>query len=164
MTNSKEKMLYFNTFKIFPWFIGFLLGYYQSILKWELIWKHSFWGYLFFCLATSPHRCDEGTITKNPTFVLPRIGIYIGIYYWKCHTVKEDRKKWFLCRVCVCSTSHACVKYGTELRITYLYILIQGRLFHYIRHRGLILGPYKVNICIPCHRRGVRSYGKLPSR
>ena len=85
---------------------------------------------------------NEGTITNYPTFVLPRIGIYIGIYYWKCHTVKEDRKKWFLCRVCVCSTSHACVKYGTELRITYLYILlIQGRLFHYIRHRGL-LGPY----------------------
>ena len=103
-------------------------------------------------------------LTKYPTFVLPRIGIYIGIYYWKCHTVKEDRKKWFLCRVCVCSTSHACVKYGTELRITYLYILIQGRIFHYIRHRGLILGPYKVNMCISCHRRGVWSYGKLPSR
>ena len=32
-------------------------------------------------------------LTKYPTFVLPRIGIYIGIYYWKCHTVKEDRKK-----------------------------------------------------------------------
>ena len=40
-------------------------------------------------------------LTKYPTFVLPRIGIYIGIYYWKCHTVKEDRKKWFLCRVCM---------------------------------------------------------------
>ena len=32
-------------------------------------------------------------LTKYPTFVLPRIGIYIGIYYWKCHTVKRRQKK-----------------------------------------------------------------------
>ena len=30
--------------------------------------------------------------------------------------------------------------------------------------QGPYIRPLQVNICIPCHRRGVRSYGKLPSR
>ena len=46
-------------------------------------------------------------LTKYPTFVLPRIGIYIGIYYWKCHSKRRQKK--VISLSCVCMFNQSCM-------------------------------------------------------
>ena len=84
ITKSKEKNRYFNNFYMFLvlWFP-----------KLEFDRTLSFWGY-FFCLATSPNRCDlpkQLTTVIRSTYLLKSCGIFFKILPCKLVAIHD---KW----------------------------------------------------------------------